>query len=204
MNGQGESPACSEVAPAAAPPANLTCSAPGALKATDTAGDSPVAALDIRSLSVAEPPTGSSGSGSHQIVFTLKVANLSSFTPGNAWMILWNRPTPDATHDRNFVVMRATGPGTATFKHGKISPPNVNQATDLGDVTGSFSPDGTIIITLTTDQADNVQTGQDLAALEVRTFAANVSGMPVSQATAVDSSGAANHTLVGSAPCGGN
>ena len=201
VNGQGEGPACREVAPVAAPPANLTCSPPGALKVTDTAGDSPVAALDIRSLSIAEPP---SGNGSHQIVFTLKVADLSSFTAGNAWMILWNRPTPDATYDRNFVVMRATGPGTAAFKYGKISPPNVNQATDLGDVTGSFSANGTITITLTTDQADDVQTGQDLAALEVRTFAANVSGMPVSQATAVDYSGAANHTLVGSAPCGGN
>jgi hypothetical protein len=201
VNGQGEGPACREVVPVAAPPANQTCTPPGAKVGSDNTGDSPVAALDVQSLSVAEPPASD---GSHQIVFTIKVADLSSFTAGNAWLILWNRPTPDATYDRNFVAMRATGPGTVAFKYGKISPPNVNQATDLGDAVGTYSADGTITITITTDQADNVQTGQDLSALEIRTFAANVSGMPVSQATAVDYSGGGNYTLVGSAQCGGN
>jgi len=200
VNGMGEGPSCREVFPVAAPSASQSCAAPGVRVATDTSGDSAVAALDVQSLSIAEPPTTD---GSHQIVFTLKVANLSSFTAGNAWMILWNRPAPDATYDRNFVVMRATGPAAAAFKYGKISPPNVNQGTDLGDATGTFSPDGTITITITTDQADGVQTGADLSALEVRAFAANVSGQPVSQATAVDYSGASNYTLAGSAHCGG-
>jgi hypothetical protein len=88
------------------------------------------------------------------------------------------------------------------YKYGKISPPNVNQATDLGNATGSFSADGTITITITTDQADNVATGQDLSALEVRAFAVNVSGQPSSQTTSIDHTSAASYTLAGSAQCG--
>jgi hypothetical protein len=200
VNAMGESPTCRAATPIAAPPPAQTCTAPGARVSDDPAGDAQVAALDVQSLSIAEPKTTD---GSHKITFTLKVASLASFTPGNAWMILWNRPVPDATYDRNYVVMRATGLGTVAFKYGKISPPSVNQATDLGNAVGSFAANGTITITITTDQADNVATGQDLSALEVRAFPVNVSGQPSSQATSLDHTSAATYTLVGSAHCGG-
>jgi len=200
VNAQGEGPACGEATLVVAPPANQACTAPGVRLATDPAGDSLVPALDVQSLSIAEPP---SAGGARKIVFTLKVASLSTFTPGNAWMILWNRPLPDATYDRNYVVMRATGLGTVAYKYGKISPPNVNQATDLGNAVGSYSADGTITLTITPAQADNVAVGQDLPAIEVRTFAANVSGQPSSQTTSIDHTDAANYTLVGTAACGG-
>jgi hypothetical protein len=201
INSMGEGPACSEASPVIAPPANQACTAPGVRLATDPAGDSPVPALDVQSLSIAEPP---SADGSRKIVFTLKVASLSTFTPGNAWMILWNRPLADATYDRNYVVMRATGLGTVAYKYGKLSPPNVNQATDLGNAAGSFSADGTITLTLTPAQADNVAVGQDLPAIEVRAFAVNVSGQPSSQTTALDHTDPANYTLAGTGPCGGH
>src|SRR5262249_36063794 len=154
-------------------------------------------ALDVQSLSVAEPPGGN-------IVFTLKVASLSTFTPGSAWMILWNRPVPDATYDRNYVAMRATGLGTVAFKYGKLSPPNASQATARDNAVGSFSADGTIPITLTAAQADNVAAGQDLGAMEVRTFAAHVSGLPSSQTSSIDHTSSATYTLHGTAACGGN
>ncbi|MEO6195919.1 MAG: hypothetical protein ABIS20_23110 [Thermoanaerobaculia bacterium] len=198
VNAQGESPACGEATLVVAPPANQACTAPGVRLATDPAGDSLVPALDVQSLSIAEPP-----GATRKIVFTLKVASLSTLTPGNAWMILWNRPLPDATYDRNYVVMRATGLGTVAYKYGKISPPNVNQATDLGSAIGTYSADGTITLTITPAQADNVAVGQDLPAIEVRTFAANVSGQPSSQTTSIDHTNAANYTLVGTAACGG-
>lgn len=198
VNAQGEGAACREAVPVPTPSMGQTCTPPGARVANDATGDGLLPALDVQSLSISEPRTAD---GSHEIVFTLKVADLSSFTPGNAWMILWNRPQADATHDRNFVVMRATGLGTAEFKAGKVSPPNVNQGSDLGNARGSFSADGTITIAITTDQADGVVTGQDLSAIEVRTFAANVSGLPVSQATAVDFTSAGTYTLAGSSHC---
>jgi len=147
VNAQGEGPACGEATLVVAPPANQACTAPGVRLATDPAGDSLVPALDVQSLSIAEPP-----GATRKIVFTLKVASLSTLTPGNAWMILWNRPLPDATYDRNYVVMRATGLGTVAYKYGKISPPNVNQATDLGNAVGSYSADGTITLTITPAQ----------------------------------------------------
>jgi hypothetical protein len=155
-----------------------------------------VPALDVQSLSIAEPPGGT-------LVFTLKVASLSSFTPGSAWMILWNRPVPDATYDRDYVVMRIGLLGAVSYKYGKISPPNLNQATDLGDAAGSYSADGTITLTVTAAQADNVAVGQDLAALEVRTFLASVSGQPSSQATSIDHTNSATYTRAGTAACGG-
>jgi hypothetical protein len=197
VNGQGESAMCGSAVPVVAPSPTLACTAPGVPVATDPAGDAQVAALDVQSLSISEP----AGSGPHKIVFTLKVASLASFTPGNAWMILWNRPQPDATYDRNYVVMRATGLGTVAYKYGKISPPNVNQATDLGDAVGSFSANGTITLTITPAQADNVAAGQDLAAVEVRTFAVHLSGQPSSQATSVDHTDPANYTLVAGGVC---
>lgn len=197
VNAQGEGPACGEAVPVPAPSKGQSCAPPGAQVAADPTGDGMVPALDVQSLAIAEPRTAD---GSHDIVFTLKVADLSAFTPGNAWMVLWNRPLPDATHDRNYVVLRATALGTE-IKYGKISPPSVNQATDLGTARGSFSADGTITLVVTPAQADGVGVGQDLSAIEVRTFAANVSGLPVSQATAVDFTSPGNHTLAGSGHC---
>jgi len=66
---------------------------------------------------------------------------------------------------------------------------------------GRFSANGTITLTLTSAQADNVTAGQDLAALEVRTFAVSVSGQPSSQATSIDHTNAATYTLVSNGVC---
>lgn len=201
VNARGESKACGEIVPTVPDPAEQvsTCEPPGRSVVADDSEDTPVAALDVQSLSIAEP---SFDDGSHKLVFTLKVKDLQTIVPGNAWMILWNRPSPDALYDRNYVVMRANGLGDVSFKYGKISPPNLNQATDLGNAdAGRYSTDGTITITLDVGKADGVTAGRDLSGLEVRTFAAHVSGQPASQATAVDYSPSASYTLQGNAQC---
>ncbi|MBI3933029.1 MAG: cadherin-like domain-containing protein [Acidobacteria bacterium] len=202
VNGYGEGPACSEVAPVLPPPTPPvdTCTPPGASVVGDASGEQVVAALDVESVSVAEPYFAD---GTWKLTFTVKVRELAAFTAGNAWVVLWNRPTPDATADRSYVAMRATGPGTAAFKHGRISPPSVNQATDLGDADGgSFSADGTITLTLSASKAEALAAGTDLSGIEVRTFAANVSGQPVTQATAADFTASGSYTLAGNADCG--
>lgn len=200
VNERGESVVCTPIVPeeAVEEPAGLACVPPGRTVLTDDSEEVPVAALDVKSLSIAEP---AATDGSHKITFTLKVKDLQTITPGNAWMILWNRPRPDALYDRNYVIMRATGLGTADFKFGKLSPPNLNQATDLGNAAGSFGTDGTITITINAVNADGVTAGQELAGLEVRTFAVHASGLPSSQATALDFSPAAAYTLEGNAQC---
>lgn len=200
VNSFGEGPGCEIEAKVVPPPPPVdTCHTPGTPVAKDRVGDTPVGALDIESLHIAEPmyPDGSSN-----VVFTLKVRDLSNFAPGNAWLVIWQRPVPDPGFDRNYVAMRSTGPNTAVFKYGKVSPPSINQGTDLGDAdAGSFAPDGTITITLSTSKADGVKVGQDLSGIEVRTFVANVSGQPVTGLTATDTSAPSNYTLVGSAGC---
>jgi hypothetical protein len=199
-NAFGEGATCEEVtaeAPAFQP--LDSCAAPGIRVAEDPAGDGVPAALDARVLSVAEPVAMD---GSSPIVFTLEVGDLSNLTSGAAWVVLWNRPQPDATYDRNYVAMRTTAPNQASFEYGKVSPPNLNLATKMGDAGGSYDPaTGTITISVLPEQVDGVGAGQDLAGLEARTFLLNVSGMPVSQLAASDFTPAANYTLQGNAHC---
>ena len=199
-NAFGEGASCEEVTAEAPPFQPLdSCSAPGIRVVQDAEGDGAPAALDALELSIAEPAMND---GSSPIVFSLKTADLANLTTGSAWLVLWNRPQPDATYDRNYVAMRVTAPNRATFEYGKVSPPNLNQATKLGDAEGSYDPaTGTITIAVAPDQVDDVAPGQDLAGLEVRTFLLNVSGMPVSQLSAVDFTSAAAYTLQGNAHC---
>lgn len=199
VNALGEGPGCREVTPVVVtpPPPVDTCNAPGTHVADDVSGDSLVAALDVLSLAVAEPY---SATGGHDLVLTLRVRDLTTFTPGHAWLVLWNRPTPDAGADRSYVAMRATGPGSVAFTYGRISPPSVNQGTDLGSIPGSYSADGTITLSIPAALAE-ATVGADLSGVEVRTFALNVSGQPVSQATVADFSAATSYRVVGNAAC---
>lgn len=179
-------------------PVGDICQVPGQRVTDDPQGDGLLPSHDVVDLRISEPATAD---GRHDLVFTVEVDEIGTLVPGNAWMVLWNRPAPDATHDRNYVVMRATGPYQADFQVGKLSPPSLNQATDMGAIEGSFSNDGTITLRVSTDQIDGVTAGQDLAGLEVRTFAVQTSGLPASQATAVDFTSAANYTLQGNGSC---
>ncbi|OLD66878.1 MAG: hypothetical protein AUI52_02035 [Acidobacteria bacterium 13_1_40CM_2_68_10] len=202
VSANGEGARCREVSPVIPPPRHA-CTPPGDLVVTDPENDQRSAPaqtqLDIVSLHVAEPAQPDRVS---RLVFTLKVKDLSAFAAGNAWIILWNRPSPDADFDRDYVAMRATGAGTAAFKFGKVSPPSVNQGTDLGDAdSGSFSADGTIVISVATAKVDGVTAGMDLNDLQVRTFTANVSGQPVTQTSSDDFTALGLYTLVGNASC---
>lgn len=202
-NAFGESASCRDVGvevPEFGP--QDSCEPPGIRVASDAEGDGVPAMLDALELSVAETV---SPDGASLVVFTVKTADLSNITTGSAWVVLWNRPQPDATYDRNYVAMRATAPGQATFEYGKVSPPSVNQAVAMGEPDfAEFSADGTITIGVSPDKIDGVRPGQDLAGLEVRTFLLNVSGAPVSQLAAADYTPAALYTLRGTAHCSVN
>ena len=66
-------------------------------------------------------------------------------------------------------------PGDGRLQVRQVSPPNVNQATDLGNATGSYSADGTITLTSRPPRRTTWRSAS-LPAMEVRTFAVNVSG----------------------------
>ncbi len=57
-NALGVGPECGQAVPVVAPPADLTCTVPGRQVITDPTGDSQLPALDVQSLSVAEPLPG--------------------------------------------------------------------------------------------------------------------------------------------------
>lgn len=204
LNAHGEGAGC-DVEPVAyvAPPAYDTCSPPGALIVNDRAGDQVAGTLDIISVSAAEP---SFADGVHRVTFTIQVRDLAAMVAGNAWYIIWNRPKPDVSYDRNYVVMRATGTDSAEFKYGKVSPPSVNQAFDFGDAdSGSFSKkDNTITITVSVDKIDDAPVGQDLSGVHVRSFAASLDGALVTQLASQDYTSPGNYLVRGFAGCSTN
>ena len=197
-NANGEGDRCGEVEPVIFIPPNH-CDAPGVLVATDPQGDAPNDALDIESLHVSEPVQPDEAD---RLVFELKVRDLSGMAPGNTWIIMWNRPYPDAEFDRNFVAMRVTGPGTAQFTYGQVTPPNENRAVESGAADGgTFFPDGTIRIIIANDKVESPMAGQDLSQLEARSFVAHVNGQPATQLSAADFTTAGLYSLIGNRFC---
>ncbi|MBA3242445.1 MAG: PKD domain-containing protein, partial [Acidobacteria bacterium] len=204
VNAVGESAFCpgNEVVPGAVVD---PCTMPGARVTSDPAGDTtppPPAtptSIDILSASVAEPFFGD---GINKLVFTLKVGT-GAAPPSSQWYILWSRPTPDATFDRNYVAMKTDAAGAISYEYGKIAPPSVNLPTAGGAADkGTFDPaTGTITIEITNDKADGVGAGQGLNAIEARTFFARANGQPVSEAQATDDTSPGSYELVGNASC---
>lgn len=204
LNANGAGPHCGE--PVLAPPLSSDpCTPPGITVAVDSFDALPVANsnYDAQSASLAEPFLGP---GTSRLVFTLEVADLATDPPPpGAWYVLWNRPTPDAAADRRYVAVKSTGlPGGVTFEHGTVSPPNANAATAAGPLTGSFDlAADTFTIEADPSLFDGIGPGDDLAGVELRTFAAT-NPATVGQTAATDFSGAGSYTLVGNAFCAPN
>lgn len=218
-NGYGEGSFCGDIVPVTvtAPPA---CNAPGVLAVNDVNNDgtdfdiAPNTPADgrvnIRQLFVAEPFFEA---GVNKLVFTLQVSpsNSGAAPPSSQWYILWNRLHPDADFDRWYVAMKSDALGALTFEYGKFGVPldptnpnpNANAPVKLGDAdSGSYDiAGGVITITLSTSKAENIQAGQSLTALNLRTFLSQPDVGPKSQRNASDITDDAGYTLIGNAAC---
>jgi uncharacterized repeat protein (TIGR01451 family) len=167
------------------------CTLPGVLVAGDPSDNapnsSPVAETDIKALYVAEPHQADGG---HRLVITLKVgaSTAAAPPPSSQWYVMWNRPTADATFDRNYVAMKTDAAGQPSFEYGKIAPPSANLPTRLGAAdAGTYdAATGTITITISTDKVDGVSAGSVLSGLQARTFLARPDGGPVTQLQSTD------------------
>lgn len=208
VNSAGEGTFCNEVSvPSGVVPGVDPCFAPGVTVAVDTLDDPPntppTPAVDIQSVSVAEP-YGTDGSG--RLVFTLQVGSAASAPPTSQWYVLWNRTTPDASFDRNYVAMKTSAAGVPSFEYGKISPPSVNLPTRFGDADeGSYDPaTGTIRIVVSTSNVDGVVAGQTLSIMQARTFFSRADGLPVTSSASSDFSPEGAYTLVGNESCRSN
>jgi uncharacterized repeat protein (TIGR01451 family) len=114
------------------------CAVPGFTRLTDPTGDEldQNPAHDIQSISVAEPDFGA---GVNKLVFTLKVASLSSVPPDTTWPVTFSfRGAPW------FVAMKTGPTGIVSFRYGTGN----GSSSGLGDLdAGSgFTPDGTITL----------------------------------------------------------
>jgi hypothetical protein len=208
VNAAGEGPRSAAAFPAV--PATA-CKLPGLLVATDTIDNVPnapaVASLDVKTIHVAEP-YGTNGTGT--LHFTVTTAG-GSLPPNSMWYVIWQRTTPDAAHDRNYVAMRTDLLGAVTFDHGRVSYPvstgspgtnNGNLPTRFGTATGSYdAATGVIRIQVPTASVDNVAAGATLLGVEARTFLGRNDMLPISQNVAADFSPAGSYTLVGNASC---
>lgn len=172
--------------------------------------------VNVKKLSIAEPFMGAS---TNTLVFTLKVGSTSLPVPppNSQWFIVWNRVTPDADFDRWYVAMRTDAAGILSFEYGKfgvplppippddatVPNPNANTPVIIGAAdSGTYNPStGVITITLSRDKADNIQVGQDLAGINVRTYLNRPEPGQRSQNNASDITTNGNYTLVGNASC---
>ncbi len=157
---------------------------------TDPTGDSTAAAnaaLDIQSVSIAEPYYTD---GSQKLVFTMKVASLASVPAGAEWRILWNFPT--TVTGSYYVEMNTDPSGVVAFQYGTIDLTSavvtaVGQPHLLGvcDAESTYLPDGTIRLVLSTSKIGNAAAGDVIGGLLARTFVTTGS-VVTSSRTAVD------------------
>lgn len=219
VNAVGNSAGCFESC-AVTPQLDNICDAPYAGRSVDPAGDGAVPHLDVRSLALGEPflgdPAACAVPAPKNLLFNLKVESAAATVAGNAWLIIWNRqnPVPDETtlqtYDRQMVSVRSTGAGI-NCSVGKVTAPSVNQGNDHTPIAAAncqLRPDGNITVIVPHTAIDDckgpgcsIGVGYELAGLEVRTFTANASGQPISQASSVDFANGLSYALQGNEVC---
>lgn len=126
-------------------PGASPCILPGLLVQADPAGDAdvppvPDARFDLRSISLAEP-YGVPIAGGDVLVFTIKVADLSTLPPNGFWRIIFASPSGP----NQYVRMINCAVGGVTFDYGHFTTGSVS---DGACDAGSYTADGTIKITL--------------------------------------------------------
>ena len=207
VNAIGEGAKSNAVSPVVPPTA---CVLPGILVSEDTLDNLPNApqqpSLDIKRIYVGEPY----GDGTGLLHFSVQTAG-GALPPNSMWYVIWQRTTPDATHDRNYVALKTNLLGAMAFEHGRINYPIVagstatnqgNLPTKFGDASGSYdAATGVLRITVPTAAVDNVGAGATLLGVEARTFLGRNDSLPVNQNLTADFSPGGSYTLLGNAAC---
>lgn len=212
LNAVGESASCGNnaIPPVAAMDA---CNAPGVVVAKDVSGDQTGGAantdLDIQSVSVAEPYFQN---GASKLVFTMKVADLSSLQPNRQYRIFWNSPAALATGGIYYVGMNTDNNKNVTFEYGTavvnvvglvLGVPQTTRAGDA-DPGSSMTADGTIKIIVSKANVGNPKPGDLLGGIFGRTF--TITGNTTTRSnTAIDTSFAnaynGTYKVIGNASC---
>ena len=204
VNQIGESTNCREFA-ITAPPPNNPCVGTGFLVDADPAGDQTLAPmnsdLDIQAVLVAEPPQSDN---INRLVFTMKVADLSTIQPNRQYRIVWTPPTPPAMAgtDRYYVGMNTNtgGASAVTFEYGVVTSNGNVPITQGTPDAGSVDPSGVIQIAIANDKVGSPGAGATLSLLSGRNFAGN-GNATMTKSSAIDSTADGSYTVVGNAAC---
>src|SRR6266404_1429452 len=204
INVIGEGLNCSEF-PITAPPPIDPCTGAGFLVDSDPTGDQLLSPsnsdLDVQAVLVSEP---FQADGVNRLVFTMKVADLTTIPANRQWRIIWTPPTPPSTPgtDRYYVGMNSNAGGAAavTFEYGVVTSngnvPVMQGTPDAGSVDAS----GVIRIAVANNLVGNPGKGAVLGLLSGRNFAGN-GNATVTKSSAVDSTADGSYTLAGNASC---
>lgn len=174
------------------PPVETPCTVPGVTVVTDPAGDAspPIGAYDILSVAVAEPPALDG-----KLVFTLKVADLSTLPPDSYWFIL----TQDANGKPLYLSMD-TSTGAPAYTYGSYQDVSAgvlvfNQLGTL-DAASTYSADGSIVLVADKQSVfGGLKPGDVIASIQARTRAG------ASSTTSRDFTGSGSYTLRAANAC---
>src|SRR5436190_1090071 len=202
-NGAGSS--CATNAVTAAPRGN-SCTT-GVKVLSDPNGDqngAPAnAALDIQSVSIAEPYYSN---GAQKVSFILKVNSLAALPPNAQWRVIWNFPT--TVGGSYYADMRTSETGAVSFEYGEILVTglvitSVGQPSKLGDADpeSNYNADGTIRIVLSTDKIGDAVPGDLIGGLIARTYLATGSQVTTFRAAIDAAGGSQTYRLVGNGYC---
>src|SRR5213080_3827470 len=132
------------------------------------------ASLAIDYIAAGEPP------GTSNLMFKMKVTDLSSVPPNSRWRIVWNSyaaQSYDPAAEQFYVGMRTDQNGTASFDYGTIATQvvglviGVPTETSIGPLPGSsFNADGTITLIIPKSVIGSPAPGDLLGAVNGRTF----------------------------------
>jgi PKD repeat protein len=207
INSIGEGPNCGEFAITAPPPVD-PCAATGFLVDTDPTGDQVLAPsnsdLDIQAVLVGEPYQAD---GINRLVFTMKVANLSTIPANRQWRIIWTPATAPSVPgtDRYYIGMNsnAGGASAVTFEYGVVTSSGNAPIMQGTPDAGTFNADGVIQIAIANDKVGNPAAGSSLGVLSGRNFA-GTGNATVTKSSAIDSTADGAYTLVGNLACRAN
>lgn len=139
------------------PPDTVTgdiCTPPGLNYVTDPAGDqtggpSTNTQYDLRSLGISQPKQTL---GVNRLVFTLKVADLSTLPANTQWRVQFHTPHENGTtNNGSYIEMSTDDTGMVSYAHGHVDSSTGNVLTPDGglDAGTGYTADGTITLVST-------------------------------------------------------
>ena len=179
-----------------------------------SAGQPPTPSLLIDYIAVGEP------AGSDNLVFKIKVGDLSNIPPNSRWRISWDWFNPTLGTQLYYIGMNSDASSAVSFEYGTLADAGVPAVLVLGETmigtpiapTG-FSPDGTITMYVPRSAVGNPQLGDLLGAVAGKTITGDTPDTRTLErstafvdhtfikGTADTAYPAATYTIVGGTPC---